>query len=510
MHSIMEQILNEKNENNYISLSDLKYYIDLLGDKKETFLSIIRSIQKDKIYKSPIHGIYHSEKVLLFSYLLADLEGLDEVDKQIIIDAAIYHDMGRYNDCEEAFHGYASSIRVEKVIASPIYSNPVNVLILKAIIEGHSMPEARKHSSSFYYELEEIMSPEDKDRYDKLYDILKDADALDRLRFHERSLATLDASFLRFDNSVKMIPCAKQINELYYKIIKFNQSDITIDCDEHKKCFHGIGFDFFKLPSILQNGILSKDEMQTRNLDIPTNFDGGNIDRWISVVDGEMVNQKLSAYRNFIMHGVNFECIVPKMHKALPLSEKSYALLRGLPFDKSEHKDEKYVYKEIPVSNIEKVHIPNNYVNADICDLSYIFNSLSFDLFYEKIRYYVRLVEAKGVSIDKNKLEESLIPYKMILEEYSHMDIFEREDIIDSMPVILEKERAKVNAVIQKWICDYYRLELNQEKITVCDVVRHELKKAGYSYELSRETDSICFSLEKKQTIDKNISSTLC
>ncbi|MGE5456420.1 MAG: HD domain-containing protein [Ignavibacteriales bacterium] len=503
MRSIMEQILNEENEHNYTSLPDLKYYIDLLGDKKEAFLEVIRSIQRDKVYKSPIHGIYHSEKVFLFTFLLAELEGLDDIDKQILTDAAIYHDMARYDDCEETFHGYASAIRIEKVLSSPIYKNPNNLLILKAIVEGHSMSESRKYSSSFFFELEENMTQEDKERYERLYNVLKDADALDRLRFHERSLATLDASFLRLDNSIKMIQCAKQINYLYYRIIKFNQTNITINCDEHKTCYHGIGFDFFKLPSILKNGILSKDEMQARNLNVPTNFDGGNIDRWISVVDGELICQKLSAYRNFIMHGVSFECTVPKMHQALPISQKSYALLMGLPFDKSEHKDEKYVYKEIPVSNIERIHIPNNYLNANIRDLSYIFNSLSFDAFYEKIKYYVRLVEAKGIEIDQVELEESLIPYKKILNDYSHFDISQKEDIVDSMPFILEKERAKVNAVIQKWIYNYYKLELNQDEITVCDVVRHELKKAGFGYEISRDTDSVCFTLQKMQEIEE-------
>jgi uncharacterized protein len=161
----MAKILNKENENNYTSLPDLKRYIDLLGDKKEIFLSIVRSIQKDKIYNSPIHGINHSEKVILFSYLLAEKEGLDDIDKQIIVDAAIYHDMSRYTDTEEVFHGYASAIRVEKVINSPIYDNPINLLLLKAIIEGHSIAESRKYISSFFYELEAIMSPKDKERY---------------------------------------------------------------------------------------------------------------------------------------------------------------------------------------------------------------------------------------------------------------------------------------------------------------------------------------------------------
>lgn len=502
MNDILKQIIQEKVDINNDN-ANISYYLNLLDENKSELLDRLSKIEKDKLYKSPIHGIYHSEKVLFFSYMLAKLENLDDVDKQIIIDAAIYHDMGRQNDNEEVFHGYASAIRVEKVAKHPIYKDKNNLRMLKAIIEGHSMPEDRKYSSCFYYELEDEITPDIKDRYDKLYDILKDADALDRLRFHSRSSATLDERFLRLEASKKMINCSKEINALYYKIIKFNQSDVVIENDEQKKCYHGIGFDFFKIASIIENGILSKDEMINRRLDVPTNFDGGNADRWISVVDGSMVDQKLSAYCSFIMHGVSFECCVPKMHQSLPYSERAYALLKGLPFDKGEHKDEKYVYNQIPVSNIKKINIPKNYVNANIKDLSYIFNSLCFDSFYDRIKYYIKRVEANGTNIDSESLENSLVEYKRILDEYNHFDVQQKDAISDRMPIILEKERCKVNKVIQGWMYDYYKKELNQDEITVCDVVRHELKKVNYHYNISDDIDNLCFTIEPDKALDE-------
>ncbi|MDD2435152.1 MAG: HD domain-containing protein, partial [Bacilli bacterium] len=448
-------------------------------------------------------GIYHSEKVLFFCYLLAELENLDDIDKQIIIDAAIYHDMGRQNDCEEALHGYASAIRIEKVAKNPIYKDETNLKILKAIVEGHSMPEDRKYSSCFYYELEDEINPLIQARYEKLYDVLKDADALDRLRFHCRSSATLDDRFLRLENSKKMIGCSQELNNLYYQIIKFNQTDVVIEEDEHKQCFHGIGFDFFKINSILKNGVLCKDEMNNRKLGVPTNFDGGNADRWISVVDASMVDQRLSAYCNFIMHGISFECDVPKMHEALPLSQRAYALLKGLPYDKSDHKDEKYVYKEIPASKITKINIPKDYVNMEIKDLSYLFNTLCFESLCDHINYYIKRVETNGTMIDGVELEESLVEYKRILDEYNHFDLKQKEAIKDQMPLILEKERLKINSVIQKWMDEYYRRELNQEKVTVADVVRHELKVANYDYDISDGQDHLCFNIEKNKILDE-------
>ena len=49
----------------------MKEYIDNLENfNKEEFLKILNDIDKKQLYNSPIHGLYHSEKVLLFSYLI--------------------------------------------------------------------------------------------------------------------------------------------------------------------------------------------------------------------------------------------------------------------------------------------------------------------------------------------------------------------------------------------------------------------------------------------------------
>ena len=75
-------------------------------DKLKEYKEILSNLKVEKLYHSKIHGEYHSEKVSLFAFILANEYHLDEVDKQIIMDAALYHDIGRMNDLNESFHYY--------------------------------------------------------------------------------------------------------------------------------------------------------------------------------------------------------------------------------------------------------------------------------------------------------------------------------------------------------------------------------------------------------------------
>ncbi|MDD6388610.1 MAG: HD domain-containing protein, partial [Bacilli bacterium] len=92
----------------------MKEYIDNLENfNKEEFLKILNDIDQNQLYDSPIHGLYHSEKVLLFSYLIGKHYNLNKQDMRIICDAAKYHDIGRVGDDENKFHGNNSSEKID-------------------------------------------------------------------------------------------------------------------------------------------------------------------------------------------------------------------------------------------------------------------------------------------------------------------------------------------------------------------------------------------------------------
>lgn len=95
----MDNIINDFIDNGF-----LDFYLD--EKQKNFFREIVKNINKGKLYNSMFHGLHHSQKVLLFAYLIGLQENLDEVDMQIIVDAAVYHDIGRTDDSNDSFHGF--------------------------------------------------------------------------------------------------------------------------------------------------------------------------------------------------------------------------------------------------------------------------------------------------------------------------------------------------------------------------------------------------------------------
>lgn len=468
----MENILGIVNANK----KDLIANFNVVETDFKNFEQIIKNIQWNKLYDSKMHGEYHSKKVLLFSYLIAKANNFNEEDLKIICDAAIYHDMGRINDYEDSIYGYASAIRVEQVINDEIYNNNENLNLLKAIIDGHSVTDERRDSFYDYYDLL------DKERFIKLYNVLKDADALDRCRFYEAENMYLDESFLRMDISKKLIPFSKKINEIYKKkIVKSNlkSKKEAIYTTETHGCFHSVGFDFFKIKSVLQKGILSKANAKKEGLVGVSNFLGGNLDNYVSVVDASLISNKGSAFNTFIQNGVSFICEVDKLYKADSNWTKSYCIEQGLPYNQSFHEDELYVLDKINPENIISIYLSKDIKNKDIRDLNYIYNSLSFKHFYERVNYYYKNV-SKNININLDAVKKLLIYYKKVIDKYIRLDGSERIQQRKKITIQLEKIRVEINKIIQFWIYSNYAFELNvtdDSKITVDDVVQHELNK---------------------------------
>lgn len=496
MDSILNQILLKKVNSHIDYLSSLVSKEDI-----DNLINITNGIKKDKLYQSPIHGLYHSEKVMLFSYLIGKDLNLNDVDFQILMDAALYHDISRENDYEDAFHGMVSANRIDNVVDSPIYKDETNLKLLKAIIDIHSQNDNHERVNFDNYEIGET----EYDRYKILYSILKDADALDRTRFNEICQARLDPNFLRFDYSKTLIDLSQEINNLYYEVIEQRQQVHQIDKTKAGSCFHGIGFDFFKLNSVLTYGILSASAMDKLNLSIPRNFEGGNSKNWISVVDASLIHKNFSGYRNFTKHGINFFCEAPEIIEPMEGKNKYQAILEGLPYNKSNHLDERYVYDKIPVENITGVLVPETYLNKDISELSYLYNSLNFQLFLSRIKYFADRFSSEDIKLfdneyEKENFEELLAKYKMSVDKYTfsqHSD--EDQDIVlEELTAIL----IPINVYIQKAMKLYYQKELNKDSVTVLDVVKHEMIKSGIDYDYchSDSTEALFILKGIKQT----------
>lgn len=149
-------------------------------------LEAIQALNVDALYKSPVHGSGHINRVLIMSALIASQEDLPELLLRQYLMVASYHDVGRYFDGLDLEHGSRSAEQLEELTG---YKGE-QLLEMQGAVAAHSQPDQR---------MEEMLSdyaPSDMDRARYLARLLKDADNLDRVR-----LGDLNPSFLRHESA---------------------------------------------------------------------------------------------------------------------------------------------------------------------------------------------------------------------------------------------------------------------------------------------------------------------
>lgn len=139
------------------------------------------------------HDAMHTLRVLFLALMLGSLEGVSNAKLRQLAMAAVYHDVGRENDDDDNGHGARSAELYEGDFEKR--ADPTVIYLIR----NHCTPDEQG--------MEQASSKQEK----KLLAILKDADALDRLRFgypNSRPDA-LDISQLRLKESLKLINVAK-------------------------------------------------------------------------------------------------------------------------------------------------------------------------------------------------------------------------------------------------------------------------------------------------------------
>lgn len=181
----------------------------LKKDKRYEILTYnIEHIKREILFNSNIHGIAHNEKVLLLAFIIGCFENINSIDMQVLLDAAKYHDIGRSNDGADGTHGHDSAEKVDKAVK---YDKDEDEQILKYIIEAHSLSDIFSKFVLAKYKIN------DKKRAVNLHKILKDADALDRIRI-SRDLSSdsdLNPKYLRTDTAKRMIKLSHQLDQLF-------------------------------------------------------------------------------------------------------------------------------------------------------------------------------------------------------------------------------------------------------------------------------------------------------
>lgn len=161
----------------------------LIADLLEKYLDRVSSLPK----RMGAHDIGHTKRVLTLASMISETEELSEIEQKNLFDAALYHDSGRTDDSANENHGKASYFQF-------FLDNGADATVEFLIIYHCIHDELAK----IYWDAHDFSLP--KERIWLLYEILKDADALDRVRFGKNGL---NEKFLRRPQSHELIEAAR-------------------------------------------------------------------------------------------------------------------------------------------------------------------------------------------------------------------------------------------------------------------------------------------------------------
>ncbi len=193
------------------------------------FRKKFEQIDKNPIIPKGIHGIDHNNRVAVLAMLIAKNEGTLENDvdnkiKDILLSAAYYHDIGRKKGPITDNYGPHRKNSARKLKKMDIqYLNgerytETDKKILLSIIEAHEGKDKNMQKICKKYKV-----PEDSiSKTIELMQIIKDADALDRVRL-DMNLPTmmqpdLNPYYLRLSTSKQLLNASYQLESITKKV----------------------------------------------------------------------------------------------------------------------------------------------------------------------------------------------------------------------------------------------------------------------------------------------------
>ncbi len=161
-------------------------------------------------HRSRLHGASHTKRVHIHAQRLLEQLGWSEADAELVLCAALWHDIGRVGDGIEPGHGAASAVRAG-VLGLSAHLAPADAAVVRFAIVRHSLrdrgaEECAAELASSEDEARRLAEPE---RALRVLRLLKDADALDRVRLGFDECA--DPARLRHPETEALIPFAAQL-----------------------------------------------------------------------------------------------------------------------------------------------------------------------------------------------------------------------------------------------------------------------------------------------------------
>ena len=207
LNNLFELNIDEENDKNELlhmleAIKNSKYY--------SVFKQVLSDVDEELFIKDPVHGISHNERVAILATYLAIQEDISIEDYRILLIASLYHDIGR-KIAEGREHGRQSAniIKDKKADIIPDFDD-LSTRKVQFLCTIHSNPD------DLYSEILKEYELEDSNSIKMLTNIIKDADALDRVRL--RRFGRLDVTQIRNESSRQSVPLAKMLLREYKDI----------------------------------------------------------------------------------------------------------------------------------------------------------------------------------------------------------------------------------------------------------------------------------------------------
>lgn len=170
---------------------------------------------------STLHGIHHTQRVHIHAQRLAAEHDWSDADTRLVLQAALWHDIGRTDDDVDPGHGAASALRAARLgLPAELPESDAGIVLFAVRFHSLSDEEAVQTARSSAGNRDpawpragaRMQAPEDPERALDILWLLKDADALDRVRLARWEAA--DPKQLRLPGSVRLLPFASELYEV--------------------------------------------------------------------------------------------------------------------------------------------------------------------------------------------------------------------------------------------------------------------------------------------------------
>ena len=172
---VLPSSVKDVKEETLYGIDSLAFLYPLFASTYQTYRQKIKKLYASN--ESHEHDAKHTLRVLFNALVIVYFGKIDltKKDEKRLYDAILYHDIGRTNEDVDDSHGAASADIYERQA-----NNPDS--ITRFLIQYHCIDDDAS------MQVLDKMRFHDKDSVTLLYKILKDADALDRVRFGMRAV----------------------------------------------------------------------------------------------------------------------------------------------------------------------------------------------------------------------------------------------------------------------------------------------------------------------------------